>query len=86
MAIILISPISVQTAGKFPAKITGIDLSSGVNGDCLAGEIITPGAGTLNVFWDNFGRCRDRTDDCNIDPNNLLVKDVIDTVKLLDNT
>jgi hypothetical protein len=71
LPIIRIDLFEMTTEGGYQARITGIDKD---DSDCLIGEVITPGAGTIYVRWDIYGTARDNHNKCNLNPASVEFK------------
>jgi len=77
MATVKIEPISITTRGGYSGEITGIRNGT----DLLNGWIETPGAGRINVSWDDSGKARDRSEDCNISTRDGEIEEAIEVAK-----
>lgn len=77
MATVKIEPIPITTRGGYSGEITGI--RSGT--DLLNGWVQTPGAGRINVSWDDGGNARDRSEDCNISIRDGEIEEAIDVAQ-----
>ena len=80
MAKILIAPVTASSKGLYKVIIDGVDPTGG---DCLKGSITSPNAGKIDGAWDLGGIMRNGSDDCNIDPYDDNVKDVMDLARKL---
>lgn len=68
-------PVRTKTQGGFDAIIFEIDPDD--SGDGINGRIDTPGMDQIHKSWNEGGTCRNANDDCNIDPHEPAVAEVI---------
>lgn len=78
MTVLLIHGVQVKTKAGWPASIDGVDPS---DDDFLVGTIHSPALGVVNAKWNSGGTCRNKSTDCNLDPHEPDIADVIRTAE-----
>lgn len=74
MAVVKLHHINIQTLGKYPVIINGIDL---LHHDCIIGEVNTPSGGPTPTEWDLSGLARNSSpNQCNLDMSDPEMKEL----------